>query len=231
MALRLGVVCDDEAGRLAGLAGAPADGDVVVSLGVPQEAPSAPWVLWRERDGGEKAPEPPPDRVLSPAGHSVWRHAPWPVNDALFELPPPAEPAIAVAVENPDRREELVRGIGDRAPVVACERLTEDVLRRATVVIMAAGTGCFPARAFAVLAARRVLVLDDHVVAFGLLAGRDHVQAATDGEVVLAAASVSRHPASFTWMRELGVLAAERHRASRVYARLATDLELDGLAR
>lgn len=219
MAARLGVLADAEAAALAGLPAAPADSDLVVALGMPEERPGTPWVMWTE------------DCVIAPNGDGLWRRAPWPVNDALFELDLPAEPAIAVAVEDAGRRAGLLDRIGGEAPAEGCERLTADVLERAGVVVMSASGERFPARAFAVLAARRVLVLDRLPAAFGLLAGRDHVQAGTDAEALQAAVSAIRHPRSFGWMRELGALAAERHRASRVYARLATDLELEGVAR
>jgi hypothetical protein len=232
VAARLGVVADAEAARLAGSPGAAPDGDVVVALGPPAEAPRAPWVLWREDDAaGAQRWERPPARVIGPGSGELWRRAPWPVNDSLFELGLPAEPGVLVAVEDSERRAALLDRVGDAAPAEGCERLTEEALRRASVVVMAAAPSRFPARAFAVLAARRVLVLDELPAPFGLLRGRDHVQAASDAEAVLTALSVSRHPGSFRWMRELGALAAERHRASRVYARLLTDLELEGVAR
>jgi hypothetical protein len=222
MAARIAVLAEPDAAWLCGLPQRPADPELTVVLGEEEEAPASPWLLWSER---------PPELRLGQDG-SPWRRAPWPAADALFELELPASPVVAVAVEDERRRAGLVERLDGRADTVACERLSADALRQASVVIMAASSPeLFPARAFAVLAAQRVLVIDRMPAAFGLLDGRDHLQVRSDDDASQAALSVVRHPDSFHWMRTLGALAAGRHRASSVYPRLAADLALEGRAR
>jgi len=233
MAARLAVIGDAEVARLCGLADAPTDPNLNILLGEAAAPPPSPWLLWLERAAGEADRDGSAARVLAPDGGGLWRRAPWPAADALFDLDPPGEPVVAVAVEDGERRAALVDRLeGEGAEAIGSERLTLDALTRATAVVMASAShGLFPARAFAALAARRVLVLEELPVSFGLLPGRDHVSARDDDELFEAALAVARHPDAFHWMRTLGALAAERHRASRVYARLATDLDLEGLDR
>jgi hypothetical protein len=192
--------------------------------------PDSPWLLWCEGRSGAQPLASQAARLLAQDGEGLWRRAPWPVADRIFDLELPADPAVAVAVEDAERRARLVdRLTSDGARTFECARLTPSVLRQSSVVIAATATaGLFPARAFAAAAARRVLVLDELPISFGLLPGRDHVQARDDDEVCQAAVSAVRHPRAFHWMRTLGAVAAERQRASRVYARLATDLSLEG---
>jgi hypothetical protein len=232
MAARIAVPAEPDAAWLCGLPERPAEPDLTVVLGHVAEGPSAPWVLWREGGSPDSAWERPPERILGQGDEPLWRRAPWPAADRLFELELPRTPLVAVAVEDERRRAGLVERLDGGADTVACERLTAEALRQASVVIMAADPpSLFPARAFAVLAARRVLVIDRMPAAFGLLPGRDHVQVGGDDDASQAALSVVRHPESFHWMRTLGALAAERQRASRVYPRLAADLALEGRAR
>jgi hypothetical protein len=79
-----------------------------------------------------------------------------------------------------------------------------------------------PAAAFAVLAARRFLIVPRARVTFGLLPGVDHLAASTDDEVVQYADALHSFPASFALQAALGRVAAERQRASVLYGRLAT---------
>jgi hypothetical protein len=231
VAARVATQGNPDAVALCGLADAPAQPELTVVLGEVRagEVPDSPWLLWCEGRPGEHVAS-PPARLLAQDGEGLWRRAPWPVADAIFDLELPADPAVAVAVEDEKRRTRLVdRLTSDGAKTFECERLTPSVLRQSSVVIAAsASASLFPARAFAAAAARRVLVLDELPVSFGLLPGRDHVQARDDDEVCQAAMSVVRHPRAFHWMRSLGTIAAERQRSSLVYARLVTDLRLEG---
>ena len=223
MAARIAVLAEPDAVWLCGLPERPAEPELTVVLGHAEAAPPSPWLRWREQ---------PPELFLGQGDESPWRRAPWPAADALFTLELPRTPLVAVAVEGERRRAGLVGRLDGDADTIACQRLTPDALQQASVVIMAADPPeLFPARAFAVLAARRVLVIDRMPTTFGLLDGRDHVQVRGDDEASQVALSVVRHPESFHWMRTLGALAAERQRASSVYPRLAADLALEGLAR
>jgi hypothetical protein len=230
MAARVAVLADADVAPLCGLADSPQDAELTVVLGTARSPDAALWVRWLEEPPLPSEPPSAAARVLAPGGEGLWRRAPWPAADALFQLELASRPTVAVAIEDEVRRAALVdRLASEGAEAIACERLTIEALSRATAVVVAsAAEDLFPARAFAALAARRVLILDELPVSFGLLAGRDHVAARNEDELFEAALSVARHPDAFHWMRTLGALAAERQRASRVYARLATDLDLEG---
>ena len=94
MSVRVTTTGEPRALALAGLDGA--DGGPVVHLGAGGESAD---VVWREgtADGGDGP------RVIAQAGAGLWRCAPWPVRDELFELAPPAERNVLVVGDESDR--------------------------------------------------------------------------------------------------------------------------------
>ena len=218
--MSVGVTTTGEPSALA-LAGVDrAEGGPVVHVGAGGEGVD---VVWREGTavGGGGS------RVIAQAGTGLWRCAPWPVRDDLFELAPPAERNILVVGDEPDRRRLCEWLALDNGRLLEAYGLERGNLEEAAVVVFAQPDGQpLPAPAFAVLAAQRVLVVRNPSVSFGLLAGIDHLSALTaDGAAQLAGAAVL-HWDAFAPMRTFGTIAAQRHRASTVYARLAHDLEL-----
>jgi hypothetical protein len=87
-----------------------------------------------------------------------------------------------------------------------------------------------PARAFAVLAAARLLVVPRLERSFGLEDGLDHLEFADPDEAVALLEAHARDPAAFARVTAWGRRKAEPQRASLVYGRLADDLRRDGLA-
>jgi hypothetical protein len=160
----------------------------------------------------------------------VWREgAPWPVRDELFELAPPVERNVLVVGDEPDRR-ELGGWLGQLdGRLLEADFLERRDLEEASAVVFAQPDGRpLPASAFAVLAARRILVVRKPSVSFGLLSPIDHLSARTAAGTAQLAIAAMLHWDAFAAVREFGRIAAERHRASTVYARLARDLEMAG---
>jgi hypothetical protein len=160
----------------------------------------------------------------------VWREGtPWPVRDELFELAPAAERNILVVGDEPDRRE-----LGGWLSQLDGRLLEADFLERhdleevAAVVFAQPDGRPLPAPAFAVLAARRILVVREPSISFGLLPSIDHLSARTAAGAAQLVTAAMLHWDAFAAVREFGRIAAERHRASTVYARLARDLEMAG---
>ena len=196
MSIRITTTGEPRALELAGLDGA--SGGPVVHLGAGGKAAD---VVWREQT------------------------APWPVRDELFDLPLPAERKILVVGDEPDRR-EVSRWL-DRHEVLEAGALERGDLEEAAVVVFARPDGRpMPAEACAVLACRRVLVVRNPSVSFGLLQGIDHLAARTAAGAAQLAAAAVLHWDAFAAVRAFGAIAARPHRASTVYARLAHDLEL-----
>jgi hypothetical protein len=204
---------------LAGLEGAGSGR--VVHLGAGGDGAD---VVWRDGTAAGRAGQ----RVIAQAGTGLWRCAPWPVRDELFELAPPAERKILIVGDEPDRRRLGEWLAQDEGRPLEADVLERGDLEKAAVVVFAQPDGRpLPAPAFAVLAARRVLVVRNPSVPFGLLPGIDHLSARTaDGAAQLAAAAVF-HWDAFAAVRAFGAIAAQAHRASTVYARLARDLALE----
>lgn len=196
--------------------------------------PASGDVLWLP--GPATAPPTPGLRVIATGGGGLWSRAPWPACDSLFTLPPPEGEMALIAGGDGERRDYVAERLADRGlRVRSAELLLPGDLAEASVVVLAgeadAGTpeepwsaGAMPAEAPAVLAARRVLIAPRCAATFGLLPGTDHLAFSTGDEVVQYADAVLTHPASFEPFRVLGARTAERHRASRVYARLAQEL-------
>lgn len=210
--------------ELAGL-GEPGSGPVV-ALG---DAPGSAAVRWLA--GPAERPGAAGERLIAPGGEGLWRRTPWPVADALFELEPRTRGPALVASPDAERRAYLAGELRGRGhSVLAEERLTRPALERAAVVLLPSeGGGPLPGEAFAVLAARRVLVTYRCEPAFGLLPEIDWFPGAVDVDLVDLADAALAYPEAFDLPRALGRLAAERHRASVVYARLAADLALESV--
>ena len=225
------VVGDERALALAGVPG-DAPSAPVVRLGEPGAEPAdVVWVPGPGGAGGGRGA-----RLIATGGEDLWSRAPWPVRDELFELGPPAEDCALVCGGDAGRRATVAEKLEARGrPVSAVPQITVDDLARASVVALLgdadAGTEnaeavarAMPAEAPAVLAARRVLVAPRCEVTFGLLPGSDHLAFGTDDDAVGYLDAVLSFPAAFQPFTVLGTLAAERHRASVVYARLAAEL-------
>jgi hypothetical protein len=213
----------------ASLAGGHGAGGPVVALGdvSAAERPAVRWLDRAPRDGDYSA-----ERVIAPAGDGLWRVAPWPAADELFELPAPTDGAILVTGAESDLRETIVAGASARGvPVATVEHLDAERLSTATAVVVAESPqGALPARAFAVLAARRLLLVPRLDRTFGLEDGLDHLEFAGPDEAVTLLDAYVRSPTAFARVLAWGRLKAEPRRASAVYARLAADLRLDGIA-
>jgi hypothetical protein len=216
----------------AGLAcppGAPSGGaGPVVTIGdaEPNE-PRGAWVRWLA------APAPPREGALdvAPAGEGLWRRAPWPAADDLFDLAPaPPDAPVVVAGGEATRRGELAYALGTRdLPVIEAERLDRQALESAAAVLLFPAPGAedaLPAEAPAVLAARRLLITPAAAVTFGFLPGIDHLQFTLFWEAVEQLAAAREEPAALEPMRTWGAHAARRHLASRVLADLEADLRL-----
>jgi hypothetical protein len=190
-------------------------GDYVVALG--GEADGAD-IVWLE---GVAEDELGTTRVIAQDGTGLWRRAPWPVNDELFELPVADRPAILV-VGSDEESEEIVRELDNPA---RADFLTRDALEAAGIVVFAqAEAEPLPARAFAVLAARRILIMRPPRASFGLEAGINYLSAGMGAGLAELATSTALHWEAFAPVRSFARITAEAHRASAVYARLAFDL-------
>ena len=148
-------------------------------------------------------------RLIAPGGDGLWRRAPWPVHDALFELPPPEDPGAVLVV-------------GPAAPdyATAAPRLTIEALQTAAVVVLTEG----PRLAMCVLAARRILITDDTGPTFGLQSGIEFLGAPTPDQAMERANTARLHPRATASLKAMGARAAREHRASLVYPRLTADL-------
>jgi hypothetical protein len=191
---------------------------------------SAPLaVRWLDRPPGpgDLTGEP----VIAPAGDGLWRVAPWPAADELFEIPPASSGAVLVTGAEADLREAVVAAAEARG--IATERVdrldAEQLRDAACVVIAESPQGALPARAFAVLAARRLLLVPRLTRTFGLEDGLDHLEFSGPDEAVTLLEAYNRNPAAFERVLTWGRLKAQPQRASVVHARLAADLRLDGL--
>ena len=193
------------------------DGGPVVALG---DVESGADVRFAPAGGG---------RLIAPAGDGLWRRAPWPVRDSLFDWEAPTPGTAAVLVAGPagafrDRTAGQLTEAGAAAAVT--DRLDVEALREAAIVVLLAGHDALPEHSMCVLAARRVLITGPVDVAFGLQNGIEFMRTATADEAVDRTLMALRHPESLGSMRTLGRLAARNHAASAVRDRLAVDLTL-----
>lgn len=208
--------------------------DVFVVFGPTPLAPDpgAPAIRWLDRAPVSTAAA--SVRLIAPAGNALWSRRPWPAADVLFELPAAPEPHRALLVGDRDGlRATLLAGAAERGlELDTAGRLTVDALRQAACVVLLDGEpGVISAFAPAVLAARRILISPAVDTAFGLQAPLDHLQFDVPERALNLVGSVLSQPTAFERLRTWGALAAERHRASRVYAQLAIDLAAEGPAR
>lgn len=229
--MSVAVHASSEDAALAGLGDPPVEPAVVVALGdaeVPAGTDRDRVVRWLARPPSCVVPE----RVIAPGGERLWRRAPWPVADPLFDLHPRHSGPALVVGGAPADRDGIVAELlerGDRA--VAEERITARALAEAAVVVFAGdAAGALPGEAMAVLAARRVLVTPRSEPAFGLIPAVDWFPGTERDDLVDLAHAALAYPEAFDVPRALGRIAAERHRASVVYPRLAADLEAERAA-
>jgi hypothetical protein len=221
----LSVVGESEDTSLAGLP--DADGRLVIALGAAPARESLPAVRWL--DGMPRGQDLPAERTIAPAGDGLWRVAPWPAADALFELDAAAG-GVSIVVGAGEAAATVAERAAARDVVVELvERLDADRLAEAACVVLPDAPGAaLPARAFAVLAARRVLIAPRIETAFGLEDGLDHVEFADPDEAVTLVEAYRRAPEAFARITAWGRAKAETQRASVVYGRLAQDLRLYG---
>ena len=230
MSVRLQVVASAPDAELAGLAGeqpwgraetaaAAAGADVVVALGdaaLPDGDGAA--IEWSESSLA---------RLRGRDGDAPWRRLPWPAAEAAFELPP--NPSGGVLVSGPGAA-EVVGALERRGRLAAlAERPGLDDLRAAAAVVLWDEAGSpLPARAPAVLAARRVLIAPSGEPAFGLQSGIHYLAADSVEQAAEYADVAVTYPKAFASLRAWARVAALPYRASALYARLVTDLVSDG---
>jgi len=212
---------------LAGLPSQERDARFVVALADAEVADGGPAVRCLDRP--PRAGDAPAERLLAPAGEGLWRRAPWPAADALFELPPPPDSTVLLAGANAALRAAVAeRALARGVVLEQVERLDADDLSRAAAVILAdAPGGALPARAPAVLAAGRLLIVPRLRTAFGLQDGLDHLEFSDVDEAVTFAEAARRTPATFSRVTLWGRVAARPWRASVAYGRLVSDLQLE----
>jgi hypothetical protein len=199
-------------GHLVALGEARADGDV----------PALRWLDRPPRTG-----DPAAHRFAAPAGDDLWRRAPWPATDALFDLPaPPGLTVLLAGPPGPMRASIAERAAARGVPLEPVARLDLAGLSRSAAVVLAdAPGGALPARAPAVLAAGRLLIVPRLGTAFGLQDGLDHLEFSDVDEAVTLVEAFRTAPDAFARMTLWGRVAARPHRASVVYARLAFDFQ------
>lgn len=214
---------------LAGEGGTEGGRGLVVLLGADTAPPASddPVVRWLDHAPRSAPAARADERLIAPAGDGLWSRRPVPAADALFGLPPALEPRTALLVGDRDGlRASLLEDAAERGlELPAADRLTVGALERADCVVLLDGEpGTISALAPAVLAARRIVISPRVEIAFGLQAPLDHLQFDAPERALDLVQSVLSQPTAFERMRIWGSLAAERHRASRVYAQLAIDV-------
>lgn len=161
--------------------------------------------------GDERAPE-----GAGPVVRFAERAAPRPAADALFALAPNDPRCVLV--------------VGDFPALAAKLRERGLEVRREPALTVAAIETCGAVflddveEAFCALAAARLVVIATPEVTFGLQDGIDCFFAANDDEAAAVFDAAARAPQAFAPIAATGRLAAEHHRASEVYRRLAIDL-------
>ncbi len=209
-----------------GLVGAASSGDgPLLTIGAvePDAPPDVRWLA---------GPPPAPGALdIAPAGDALWRRAPWPAADHLFDLPqPPPDGPVVLAGGDEVHRGQLEYALGrEGLPLVVAERLDREALASAAAVLLLPAPGAeeaLPAEAFAVLAARRLLLTPAAPVTFGLLPGIDHLEFKLFNQATHLLVQARTHPAALEPMRVWGAAAARRYRSTEVIARLEADLAL-----
>jgi hypothetical protein len=165
------------------------------------------------------------ERLIAPAGDGLWRRAPWPAADSLFDLALPAPDAPALVVDDDAARRTEVGRLLEEHGVVA---RTADRLRLADLGVVGTvvypSENRFPETLPAVAAAGRLAVLRAATPAFGWQDGIDCLVALDANELVVLAQAASLRPPAFDALRRMARLTARDSRASDVYARLAFDI-------
>lgn len=222
-------------GPVVSLAGRAPDGPgdatrLLVALGDADVAAVEGVTTIRWLDGTADGADRTADHVIAQAGSGLWRRAPWPVGDAIFSLAPPSAAAPFLVVGRAvARREALVGAMAGRSlPARAAERIDAGRLEAASAVVwLGERDEPVPAGLMAPLAAGRVLIVAGRRADFGLQAGVDHLAALDDDEALALASALAARPDAFAELVFLARLAAEAHRASGVFTRLLTDLDIE----
>jgi hypothetical protein len=167
------------------------------------------------------------ERLVAPDGADLWRRAPWPAADELFELalPPPDASALVVDAD-PARRAEVGRLLQEHGVVARlADRLRRADLEAADTVVYPDEDG-FPPTLPAVAAAGRLVVLREATPAFGWQDGIDCLVALDSDELIVLAQAAALRPVAFDPLRRMARLTARASRASDVYTRLAFDVSV-----
>jgi hypothetical protein len=209
------------------LSGGPCPAPLQVAIGDVEVPAGGRVVRFAARRRGDD------DLLVWTSGAGLWRRAPLPAADALFDLGDPPVGASALVVGEGEAGAEVARKLSERdVAVETAQRLTREALERCGTVLLLDADEPSPVSHVAA-AAGRVLVVADVAPLFGLQDGHDCFVSRHPDEAVAVAAAVARHPEAFADVRVLARVSAERQRASRVYAGLAVDLDLglDGVPR
>jgi hypothetical protein len=198
-------------------------GEPLVCLGdIPPRQGAA--VHWRATPGAAT----PGVRTVAPGGGGLWRRAPLPAADGLFDLADGslAAGALVAGGDGPAREAAVgaIRAAGLDARAV--DTVTAEALAACGVVVVV-GEADQPLDrlAFPALAAGRLLVAPRAAPAFGLLAGIDHLAYGHPEELARLAVAATRFPEAFAMLRGMGRLAAGAQRASAVLARVVEGLD------
>jgi len=166
-------------------------------------------------------------RVVATGSGATWRRLPWPVRDAIFDLPRATDPRAVLMVggDEPDVEVAMAEATRTSAlPRHVRELTVDDLAAAASVVFVRRFEEPFPPAAFAAAAAGRLLLMSRMARSFGLLDGIDYLASDDAGALGRWAGDAARHPDAFEEIRVWGRLAAERQRASLIYPRLVADL-------
>jgi hypothetical protein len=166
----------------------------------------------------------------------VWRSLPLPVADRFFSPVREARtpPRALFVGRSTEHRERMLAPAKHRFDLlhlgfgVDADRLAGLMPEHDVAVNL--HTDRFPSfenRVALHLAAGHLVVSEPLVPLHGLEPGGDFVEVRTPEDVLRALELLDRHPETWRAVRERGRLAAERFRASRVYARLAEDVLAD----
>lgn len=175
------------------------------------------------------ASETPVGRVIAPGGEGLWRRAPLPIADGVWALRDRPGAGVLVVGGEDEARAAAAAALGRRGVEVrTAARLTFEGLAAADIVVLGGPPGApLAAGAFAVAAARRLLVAPRAEPAFGLLAGVDHLDYQHPDEIERLADAAASFPGAFAPLLAMGSLTAEAQRAEVVYRRLMVDLALE----
>lgn len=206
----------------------------VFALGV--RPPAGAWrtIVWP--GGDDPRPAAPGDRaggdharLVAADGRGLWRRAPRPAADSLAVLHSRRGSGVVVAGgDEAVRVSALGKLRARRVEAWGAPALTLADLERAAVVALLGEPGApLPHAAPAVLAAGRILVAPRAAPGFGLMPWSDHLPYDNEDELACSADVAQSFPEAFEPIVAMGILAAEAHLASAVYARLAVDAELD----